>query len=96
MREHLEALNHIEAIALSIWLTSLLNEELISIHSLILRGMLPKEAGQYHSLFCFKRNSFLLQTLKELKKRNRSAFNWYKNEQRAAYIIILTSRIKTC
>ena len=54
MREHLEAINHQEAIAFIKELmkknTSLNEREVLSIHNLILRGSHPEDAGRYRKV----------------------------------------------
>ena len=51
MREHLEAINHKEAIDYIKQLmdknTSLIEREVLAIHNLILRGIHPEDAGRY-------------------------------------------------
>ena len=54
MREHLEALNHQEAIAYIknkvAENTSINSKDIIDLHKLLLRGILPKEAGTYRNI----------------------------------------------
>lgn len=54
MREHLEALNHQEAIAYIknkvAENTSINSKDIIDLHKLLLRGILPKEAGIYRNI----------------------------------------------
>jgi hypothetical protein len=77
--KHMEALNHIEAIAfVKTWLirTLRLTEELISIHSLIL-GNTSQRLINIEKSICSKENGFTHQIHKKFK-RDRGAFNCYE------------------
>jgi Fic family protein/DNA-binding XRE family transcriptional regulator len=99
MREHMEALNHIEAIAYiknMIDKNLVLNErEIIAIHSLILRGILPKEAGQYRKIpFAVKENSFSPSDPSTIQKEIESLFNWYEMNRSTLHPIILATEMQ--
>lgn len=99
MREHMEALNHIEAIAYiknMIDKNLVLNErEVIAIHSLILRGILPKEAGQYRKIpFAVKENSFYPSDPSTIQKEIEALFNWYEINRSTLHPIILATEIQ--
>ena len=99
MREHMEAINHIEAIAFiknMIDKNLVLNErEVIAIHSLILRGILPKEAGQYRKIpFAAKENVFTPSDPSRIQKEMEELFNWYEMNTSALHPIILATEIQ--
>jgi Fic family protein len=99
MREHMEAINHIEAIAFiknMIDKNLVLNErEVIAIHSLILRGILPKEAGQYRKIpFAVKENVFTPSDPSRIQKEMEELFNWYEMYRSTLHPIILATEIQ--
>lgn len=99
MREHLEALNHIEAIAFIKNMVDKnlpLNErELTAIHSLILRGIIPKEAGQYRTVsFALKENSFTPSDPSRIEKEIEALFNWYEMNRSSLHPIILATEMQ--
>ncbi|SDY03112.1 Fic family protein [Flavobacterium degerlachei] len=99
MREHMEALNHIEAIAFIKNLIDKnlpLNEkEFTAIHSLILRGVLPKEAGQYRKIpFTVKENSFTPSEPSKIQKEMEALFNWYEMNRSTLHPIILATEMQ--
>lgn len=99
MREHMEALNHIEAIAFIKNLIDKnlpLNEkEFTAIHSLILRGVLPKEAGQYRKIpFTVKENSFTPSDPSNIQKEIEALFNWYEMNRSTLHPIILATEMQ--
>lgn len=98
MREHMEMLNHIEAIAYiknMIHKNVVLNErEFISIHGLILRGILPKEAGQYRKTpIAVKENSFAPVDPSRIQKDIEALFNWYEINRSSLHPIILAAEM---
>ena len=99
MREHLEAINHQEAIAFiknTIQKNTILSEkELISLHGIILRGILPKEAGQYRNMsITIKNNSFNPADPLTIPKEIETLFNWYELNKNNTHPIILAATIK--
>ena len=99
MREHLEAINHQEAIAFiknRMDKNITLNEkDFLSIHSLILRGILPKEAGQYRNVsITLKEKSFIPSEPSDIQKEIEALFNWYEMNRKSLHPIILASTIK--
>lgn len=99
MREHMEALNHIEAIAYiknMIDKNLVLNErEFISIHGLILRGILPKEAGQYRkTAIAIKGNSFTPADPSIIQKEMEALFSWYEMNRSTLHPVILATEIQ--
>jgi Fic family protein len=99
MREHMEALNHIEAIAFiknMIEKNLALNErEIIAIHSLILRGILPKEAGQHRKIsFSVKENGFTPSDPSGIQKEMDALFTWYEMNKTTLHPIILATKMQ--
>lgn len=99
MREHMEALNHIEAITFiknMIDKNIVLNEkECNAIHSLILRGILPKEVGQYRKIpFTVKENSFTPSDPSKIQKEMEALFNWYEINKSTLHPIILATEMQ--
>ncbi|HEY4617200.1 MAG TPA: Fic family protein [Flavobacterium sp.] len=99
MREHMEALNHIEAIAYiknMIDKNLVLNErEFISIHGLILRGILPKEAGQYRkAAIAIKENSFTPADPSIIQKEMEALFNWYEINRSTLHPVISATEMQ--
>jgi Fic family protein len=99
MREHMEALNHIEAIAFiknMIHKNIVLNEkEFIAIHSLMLRGVIPKEAGQYRKIPCtVKENSFTPSDPSIIQKEMEALFNWYEMNRSTLHPLILSTEMQ--
>jgi Fic family protein len=95
----MEALNHIEAIAFIKNLIDKnlpLNEkEFTAIHSLILRGVLPKEAGQYRKIpFTVKENSFTPSDPSNIQKEIEALFNWYEMNRSTLHPIILATEMQ--
>ncbi len=98
MREHMEALNHIEATAFIKNMVdkklSLNERELTSIHSLILRGILPKEAGQYRKIsFVLKENGFTPSDPSRIEKEIEALFKWYEKNRSTLHPIILAAEM---
>ncbi|WP_413998460.1 Fic family protein [Flavobacterium sp. W1B] len=99
MREHLEAINHQEAIVFiktMIQKNAILGEkELISLHGIILRGIIPKEAGQYRNVsITIKDNSFNPSEPTTIPKEIEALFNWYELNKNNIHPIILAATIK--
>lgn len=99
MREHLEAINHQEAIVFiknkveSI--TIFTEKELLSIHAIILRGILPKEAGHYRAVsITIKDRSFTPCEPASIPRELEALFNWYEMNKNLLHPIILASKIK--
>lgn len=99
MREHLEAINHQEAISFiknkvesnTIFTT----KELVSIHAIILRGILPKEAGHYRAVsITIKDRSFIACEPASIPRELEALFNWYEMNKNLIHPIILASKMK--
>lgn len=98
MREHLEVINHHEAIEYINDLVSKkvqLNErELLSIHNLVLRGILPDEAGKYRSVPVMIQGSAHMPPQPFLvRKKVEDFFMWFQRNQRNLHPIILAAEV---
>jgi Fic family protein len=98
MREHLEAINHKEAIDYIKYLvdrnTVLSERELLQIHNLILRGVHPEDAGKYRSVPVSISGSshvpsqpFLVPT--EMK----DYFEWYERNRSRLHPVVLAAEM---
>lgn len=99
MREHLEAINHQEAIAFiknRIQNNGALGEkEIVSLHSIILRGIVPKEAGQYRAVaITIKDKSFNPCEPAAIPQEVEALFNWYEANKNRIHPIILAATVK--
>lgn len=98
MREHLEAINHQEAIG---YIKKLLefnfsfNErELLSIHNLILRGIIPEDAGKYRKVqVMIKGSSHRPPQPYLVAKAMEDYFVWYLENKNKLHPIILAAEM---
>lgn len=98
MREHLEAINHQEAIAYIKHLiekNTFLNErEFLSIHNLILRGINPEDAGKYRRVqVMIKGSSHIPPQPFLVSKEIEDFFIWYETNKNALHPIILAAEL---
>ena len=98
MREHLEAINHQEAIAYIKHLmannTSLNEREVLSIHNLILRGINPEDAGRYRKVQVMIKGSSLMPPQPFLvSKEMEDFFIWYETNKNALHPIVLAAEL---
>jgi Fic family protein len=98
MREHLEAINHQEAIGYIKHLmekNSLLNErEVLSIHNLILRGIHPEDAGRYRRVqVMIKGSSFMPPQPFMVPKEMEDFFIWYETNKNNLHPIVLAAEM---
>ncbi len=98
MREHLEAINHQEAIGYIKHLiekNSFLNEkEVLSIHNLILRGIHPEDAGRYRRVqVMIKGSSFMPPQPFMVAKEMEDFFIWYETNKNNLHPIVLASEM---
>ena len=98
MREHLEAINHHEAIAYIKHLVeknSSLNErEVLSIHNLILRGIMPEDAGRYRRVqVMIKGSSFTPPQPFMVSKAMEDFFIWYETNKNNLHPIVLAAEL---
>lgn len=98
MREHLEAINHQEAIAyikLLITKNTALNErEVLSIHNLILRGINSEEAGRYRrGQVMIKDSSHMPPQPFLVSKEMEDFYIWYETNKNSLHPIVLAAEI---
>ncbi|WP_291099946.1 MULTISPECIES: Fic family protein [unclassified Flavobacterium] len=98
MREHLEAINHQEAIAYIKHLmeknTALNEREVLSIHNLILRGIMPDDAGRYRRVqVMIKGSSHTPPQPFLVSKEMEDFFLWYETNKNNLHPIILAAEL---
>ncbi|MBC5838012.1 Fic family protein [Flavobacterium muglaense] len=98
MREHLEAINHQEAIAYIKQLiekNNPLNErEVLSIHNLILRGIQPEDAGRYRQVqVMIKGSSYMPPQPYMVTKNMEDFYMWYETYKSKLHPIILAAEM---
>jgi|UniRef100_UPI00404A81F1 Fic family protein/DNA-binding XRE family transcriptional regulator len=98
MREHLEAINHSEAIAYIRQLVAdksfFTERELLSIHNLILRGIHPEDAGKYRSVqVMIQGSSHLPPSPFEIKRSMDDYFYWYQRNHKVVHPIVLAAEM---
>jgi Fic family protein/DNA-binding XRE family transcriptional regulator len=98
MREHLEVINHQEAIAYIKHLmeknTSLNEREILSIHNLILRGINPEDAGRYRRVqVMIKGSSFMPPQPLLVSKEMEDFFIWYETNKKGLHPIVLAAEL---
>jgi Fic family protein/DNA-binding XRE family transcriptional regulator len=98
MREHLEVINHQEAIAYIKDLmqknTSINEREVLSIHNLILRGIQPEDAGRYRKVQVMIQGSSHTPPQPSLvAKEMEDFFNWYETNKNSLHPIVFASEI---
>ncbi|MFV8373070.1 Fic family protein [Flavobacterium sp. LB2P74] len=98
MREHLEVINHQEAIAYIKDLmqrNSSINErEILSIHNLILRGIHPEDAGRYRKVQAMIQGSSHLPPQSFLvAKEMEDFFIWYESNKSILHPIVLAAEM---
>lgn len=98
MREHLEAINHQEAIAFIKDLmnknTSLIEREVLSIHNLILRGIHPEDAGRYRKVQVMIKGSTHMPPQPFLvAKEMEDYFIWYETNKNKLHPVVLAAEM---
>ncbi|MEP6805992.1 MAG: Fic family protein [Flavobacterium sp.] len=98
MREHLEAINHQEAIGFIKDLmqrnVSLNERDLLSIHNLILRGIIPEDAGRYRKVQVMIKGSTHMPPQPFLvAKQMEDYFIWYEINKNKLHPIILAAEM---
>ncbi|HQE33477.1 MAG TPA: Fic family protein [Flavobacterium alvei] len=98
MREHLEVINHQEAIAYIKHLmdknTPLKEREVLSIHNLILRGINPEDAGRYRQVqVMIKGSSFMPPQPFLVAKEMEDFFIWYETHKNTLHPIVLAAEL---
>jgi Fic family protein/DNA-binding XRE family transcriptional regulator len=98
MREHLEAINHKEAIDYIKQLmdksTSLIEREVLAIHNLILRGIIPEDAGKYRKVqVMIKGSSHIPPQPFLVGKEMEDYFIWYEENKSKMHPVILAAEM---
>lgn len=98
MREHLEAMNHQEAISYIKQILernfSLNERELLSIHNLILRGIIPEDAGKYRKVqVMIKGSSHMPPQPYLVAKAMEDYFIWFLENKNKMHPIILAAEM---
>lgn len=98
MREHLEAINHNEAIDYVFGLVNkgipLTEREGVMIHNLILRGIYPEEAGRYRSVqVMIKGSSHLPPSPLHVDGYMSEYWNWYERNREALHPVVLAAEM---
>lgn len=98
MREHLEAINHVEAIG---YIKQLMDQnfsfnerEVLTIHNLILRGIIPEDAGKYRKVqVMIKGSSFMPPQPYIVPKEMEDYFIWYETHKKRLHPVILAAQM---
>jgi len=98
MREHLEAINHQEAIGFIKDLiqrnVSLNERDLLSIHNLILRGIIPEDAGRYRKVEAMiKGSTYMPPQPFMVAKEMEDYFIWYEINKNKMHPVILAAEM---
>ncbi|WP_291285411.1 Fic family protein [Flavobacterium sp.] len=98
MREHLETINHQEAIGFIKDLmqknNSLNERDLLSIHNLILRGIIPEDAGRYRKVqVMIKGSSHMPPQPFLVAKEMEDYFIWYEINKNKLHPVILAAEM---
>ncbi len=98
MREHLEAINHQEAIDYVKYIVSsgmvLSERELLSIHNLILRGIYPEDAGKYRKVQVMITGSTHTPPQPFLvPKQMEDYFLWYEQNRKRLHPVVLAAEM---
>lgn len=98
MREHLEAINHHEAIGFIkdlIQKNNSLNErDLLSIHNLILRGIIPEDAGRYRKVqVMIQESTHMPPQPFMIAKEMEDYFIWYEINKNKLHPVILAAEM---
>jgi Fic family protein len=98
MREHLEAINHQEAIGYIKQLVernfSLNERELLTIHNLILRGIIPEDAGRYRKVQVMIQGSTHMPPQPYLvAKEMEDYFIWFESNKNKLHPILLAAEM---
>lgn len=98
MREHLEAINHKEAIDYIKQLmeksTSLIEREVLAIHNLILRGIHSEDAGRYRKVqVMIKGSSHMPPQPFLIAKEMEDYFIWYEENKSKMHPVVLAAKM---
>ncbi len=98
MREHLEAINHQEAIG---FIKDLMNKnnslnerDVLSIHNLILRGIIPEDAGRYRKVEVMTQGSSHMPSQPLLVPQEMTEyFTWYEINKNKIHPVVLAAEM---
>lgn len=98
MREHLEAINHQEAIGYIKYMmdknTTLNERELLTLHNLILRGIMPEDAGKYRNLqVMIKGSSHTPPQPFLVAKQMEDFFIWFQSKKNKLHPVVLAAEV---
>jgi Fic family protein/DNA-binding XRE family transcriptional regulator len=98
MREHLEAINHNEAIDyvkdLVLRKVKINEREVLMIHNLILRGIMPENAGRYRSVQVMIKGSAHMPPQPFLvMKKMEEYFEWYSTNKNLLHPVVLAAEM---
>ena len=98
MREHLEAINHVEAVTYIKQLIernfSFNERELLSIHNLILRGIIPEDAGRYRKVqVVIKESNYTPPQPFIVPKQMEDYFIWMEENKNKLHPVILAAEM---
>jgi len=98
LREHLEAINHKDAIGYMKEMASTKNElnerEVLSIHNLILRGIYPEDAGRYRNVQVMIKGSAHTPPQPLLvPEQMESYFDWYRENSQKLHPVVLAAEM---
>lgn len=98
MREHLEAINHNEAIDyvkdLVLRKVKINEREVLMIHNLILRGIMPENAGKYRSVQVMIKGSAHMPPQPFLvMKKMEEYFEWYSMNKNSLHPVVLAAEM---
>jgi len=98
MREHLEAINHKDAIdyvkELASKTTDLNEREVLTIHNLILRGIQPENAGKYRRVQVMIQGSTHMPPQPYLvQKEMEDYFLWYRRYEKVLHPVVLAAEM---
>ena len=98
MREHLEAINHADAIEYMYDLvknkTVLTERELLQLHGLVLRGIKPEYAGKYRNVQVMIQGSSHMPPAPYLvQKQMEEYFLWYSSNRKRIHPIVLAAEM---
>ncbi len=98
MREHLEAINHNDAIQYMYQLVeknTVLNErELLTLHNLVLRGIRPEDAGKYRNVqVMIQGSSHMPPPPYMVRKQMEEYFIWYENNRTRLHPVVLAAEM---
>lgn len=98
LREHLEAINHKDAInymkSIASYRIELNQREVLAIHNLILRGIHPEDAGRYRDVqVMIKGSAHVPPSPLLVRERMEDYFSWYMDNDKRLHPVILAAEM---